>query len=279
MTTQQLSLGFSPCPNDTFMFYALIHNLVDTAKLSFSERLEDVETLNDLALSQELDISKVSCHAMGHIRDDYALLRSGGALGHGCGPLLITSSSAAVDTLAKKTIAVPGHYTTALLLLRLFNPALEHFVVMPFNKIMDAVLRGDADAGLIIHESRFTYQKYGLRKLADLGEWWEKETGLPVPLGGIVAKRSLGSETISVVERALRDSIIYARKNPEQAAHYINKHAQEMNADVCAAHIRLYVNNFSEDLGDEGSLAIELLMKKGEQSGIIPASNAPLFCK
>ncbi|MBC7963573.1 MAG: 1,4-dihydroxy-6-naphthoate synthase [Steroidobacteraceae bacterium] len=273
-----LTLGFSPCPNDTFMFYPLVHNLVDTGGLCYRERLEDVETLNQLALKGELDVSKVSYHALGHIRDEYALLRSGSALGRGCGPLLVAASSSSDPAdLRGKTIAVPGRYTTALLLLRLFDPSLNNFIVMPFNEIMDAVLKGDADAGLIIHESRFTYQGYGLHKLLDLGEWWEAESGLPIPLGGIVARRALGAETIAAVERALRSGVAYARSHPDEAAHYICEHAQEMSAEVCAAHIDLYVNDFSSDLGDEGLRAVECLLQRAEQAGIIPASKVPLF--
>lgn len=272
-----LSLGFSPCPNDTFMFYPLVHRLVDTGGLSYRERLEDVETLNQLALKGELDVSKVSYHALGHIRDEYTLLRSGSALGRGCGPLLVAAENLEPADLRGRTIAVPGRYTTALLLLRLFDPSLENFIVMPFNEIMDAVMRGDADAGLIIHESRFTYQGYGLRKLLDLGEWWEGETGLPIPLGGIVARRSLGAATIAAVERALRDGVSYARSHPDEAARYICEHAQEMSREVCAAHIGLYVNDFSADLGDEGVRAIQCLMERGERAGIIPGSVASFF--
>lgn len=272
-----LTLGFSPCPNDTFMFYPLVHKIVDTGGLSYRERLEDVETLNQLALSGELDVSKVSYHALGHIRDEYALLHSGSALGRGCGPLLVAGSNIDTSDLRGRTIAVPGRYTTALLLLRLFDPSLTNFIVMPFNEIMDTVLKGNADAGLIIHESRFTYQGYGLHKLLDLGEWWEAETGLPIPLGGIVARRSLGAETIAAVERALRAGVEYARSHPDQAAHYIGEHAQEMSAEVCAAHIELYVNDFSSDLGDEGMRAISGLLQRAEQAGIIPPSTMPLF--
>jgi 1,4-dihydroxy-6-naphthoate synthase len=276
-TQKQLTLGFSPCPNDTFMFHPLVHKLVDCRGILFQERLEDVETLNLLALRGELDICKVSYHALGHIRGDYALLRSGSALGRGCGPLLVASANLKPGDLRGKTIAVPGRHTTALLLLRLFDPTLENFLVMPFNEIMDAVLEGNADAGLIIHESRFTYQGYGLRKLVDLGEWWETETGLPIPLGGIVARRSLGQETIAAVEQALRDGVDYARAHPEQAARYICEHSRELSRDVCAAHIKLYVNEFSVDLGAEGLRAIQRLMERGERAGIIPASAISLF--
>jgi 1,4-dihydroxy-6-naphthoate synthase len=259
------------------MFYPLVHRLVETGGLSFAERLEDVESLNLLALKGELDVSKVSYHALGHIRDEYALLRAGSALGRGCGPLLVAADGISLGDLRGKTIAVPGRYTTALLLLRLFDPGLENFIVMPFNEIMDAVLRGDADAGLIIHESRFTYLGYGLHKLLDLGEWWEGETGLPIPLGGIVARRSLGGGTIAVIERALRDAVAFARSHPVEAARYICEHAQEMSSEVCAAHIELYVNDFSVDLGDEGLRAINCLMERSEKAGLIPVSDLSLF--
>lgn len=274
---KELTLGFSPCPNDTFMFYPLVHGLVDTAGLSYRERLEDVETLNLLALKGELDVSKVSYHAFGHIRDDYVLLRSGSALGRGCGPLLVAGGRMDPVELRGKTIAVPGRYTTALLLLRLFDPALDNFIIMPFNEIMDAVLSGNVDAGVIIHESRFTYQGFGLHKLLDLGEWWESETNLPTPLGGIVARRSLGAENIAAVERALQAAVEYARKNPEAATRYIGEHAQEMSPEVCAAHIDLYVNDFSTDLGDEGIRAVSCLLQRAEQSGIISPSVVPTF--
>ncbi len=275
--TQKLTLGFSPCPNDTFMFYPLVHNLVDTGGLAYQERLEDVETLNQLALKGELDISKVSYHALGQIRDQYALLRSGSALGRGCGPLLVAADNIDPTDLHGRAIAVPGRYTTALLLLRLFDPALHNFIVMPFNEIMDAVLKGHVDAGLIIHESRFTYQGFGLHKLLDLGEWWEGETNLPLPLGGIVARRSLGAETITAVERALRGGVEYARTHPGEATRYIGEHAQEMSPEVCASHIDLYVNDFSSDLGDEGIRAISTLLRCAEQAGLIPPSSVPLF--
>ena len=275
----QLTLGFSPCPNDTFMFYPLVHSLVDTGGLSYRERLEDVETLNRLALRGELDVSKVSYHALGHIREEYALLRSGSALGRGCGPLLVASGNIDPRDLAGKVIAVPGRYTTAMLLLRLFDPSLDKFLVLPFNEIMDAVLKGHVDAGVIIHESRFTYQGFGLHKLLDLGEWWEGETGLPIPLGGIVARRSLGVETIAAVERALKAGVEYARMHPDEAARYIGEHAQEMSPEVCAAHIGLYVNDFSTDLGDEGVRAISCLLQRAEQAGLIPPSTVPLFAR
>ena len=272
-----LTLGFSPCPNDTFMFYPLVHGLVDTGGFSFNERLEDVETLNRLAVKGVLDISKVSYAALGHFREQYVLLRAGSALGRGCGPLLVAKEPIDPAALQGKTIAIPGRYTTAHLLMRLYTPALENFLEMPFHEIMDAVMTGRADAGVIIHESRFTYQGFGLHQLVDLGEWWENETGLPIPLGGIVAKRSLGVATIRSIEQALAAGVDYARSNPEAATRYIREHAQEMNEQVCAAHIGLYVNDFSQQLGPEGEQAIAELLRRAEAAGLVPASEAPLF--
>jgi len=272
-----LTLGFSPCPNDTFMFYPLVHGLVDTGSFSFNERLEDVETLNRLAVKGILDVTKVSYAALGHIRDEYALLRAGSALGRGCGPMLVAKELLDPAALQGKTIAIPGRYTTAHLLMRLYAPSLTTFLEMPFHEIMDAVMTGRADAGVIIHESRFTYQGFGLQQLVDLGQWWENETGLPIPLGGIVAKRSLGADTIHTIEQALAAGVDYARSNPEAATRYIREHAQEMNEQVCAAHIGLYVNDFSQQLGAEGEEAIAELLRRAEAAGLIPASEEPLF--
>ena len=272
-----LTLGFSPCPNDTFMFYPLVHGLVDTGGYSFNERLEDVETLNKLAVKGVLDVTKVSYAALGHFREQYALLRAGSALGRGCGPLLVAKEPLDPAALQGKTIAIPGRYTTAHLLMRLYNPSLTTFLEMPFHEIMDAVMTGRADAGVIIHESRFTYQGFGLHQLIDLGEWWENETGLPIPLGGIVAKRSLGAATIRTIEQALAAGVDYARSNPDAATQYIREHAQEMNEQVCAAHIGLYVNDFSQQLGTEGEQAIAELLRRAEAAGLVPASEAPLF--
>ena len=275
--TKTLTLGYSPCPNDTFIFDALVHRRIPLGDLDFQERLEDVETLNRLAVQGVLDVSKVSYAALGHFRDQYALLRAGSALGRGCGPLLVVKEQLAVGDLVGTTVAIPGRYTTAHLLLRLFNPDLVHFLEMPFHEIMDAVMTGRADAGVIIHESRFTYQGYGLHQLVDLGAWWEQETGLPIPLGGIVAKRALGGEAIRTIEQALTAAVEYARANPAAAARYIREHAQEMSAEVCSAHIGLYVNDFSQQLGPEGEQAIVELLRRAEAAGIIPASQAPLF--
>jgi 1,4-dihydroxy-6-naphthoate synthase len=274
---RKLTLGYSPCPNDTFIFYPLVHGLIDSPGFSFSERLEDVETLNRLALNGELDISKISYHLLGFIRSDYCLLRSGGALGRGCGPLVVSRKYAGMEEIKGKRIAVPGRYTTACLLLRLFDPDLDNIVFLPFHEIMGAVARGEADAGVIIHESRFTFPEYGLTRLLDLGDWWERETGHPIPLGGIVAKRSLGLEIVTALEQMLRLSVEYAFAHPDAATAYIRSHSQEMSDEVCAAHIGLYVNSFSRDLGKEGEAAVMTLLGRAEAAGLIPRSMESVF--
>jgi len=274
---QNLTLGYSPCPNDTFIFYPMVHGLVGSPELSFSERLEDVETLNRLALKGELDITKISCHLLGYIRKDYCLLRSGGALGRGCGPLVVSRRFTRMGELKGRRIAVPGRYTTAYLLLRLFDPELDSFIFLPFHEIMGAVANGEADAGVIIHESRFTFSGHGLTRLLDLGDWWENETGHPIPLGGIVAKRSLGEETVTILERILRASVEYAFAHPGAANAYIRAHSQEMSDEVCAAHIELYVNRFSLDLGKEGEAAVTALLSRAEAAGLVPSSPESIF--
>jgi 1,4-dihydroxy-6-naphthoate synthase len=277
MTSPPLTLGFSPCPNDTYIFHALVHGLVDTGGLSFQERLADVETLNRLVLAGELAVSKISYHLLGHVRDRYCLLTTGGALGRGCGPLVVGRQSLPLTELRNKPIAVPGRYTTACLLLRLYDPGFTELVVMPFHEIMPAVVRGEVAAGVIIHESRFTFQEHGLVQLADLGQWWEEVSGHPIPLGGIVARRTLGETTLGRLNRALRASVEYARSQPAAARDYIRTHSQEMSDEVCAAHIDLYVNDFSLDLGKEGRAAVRALLERAEQGGIIPPSTLDLF--
>ena len=275
----RLSLGFSPCPNDTFVFHALVHGLVPCDGLGFSERLEDVETLNGWALSGLLDVSKISYHLLGHILKDYLLLTSGGALGRGCGPLLVAREPLDAGRLAGRKIALPGRYTTAALLLRLFAPSLADFVYLPFDRIMGAVADGTVDAGVIIHESRFTFADHGLVQVLDLGQWWERETGHPIPLGGIAAKRELGTETLLALERGIALSVDYAFRHPAQARPYIRAHSQEMSDQVCDAHIGLYVNDFSRALGAEGEAAVRLLLERAAAAGIVPASSEPLFAR
>jgi len=273
----ELSLGFSPCPNDTFIFNALVHGLVPGPGLSLSPRLEDVETLNRLVLAGALDVSKISYHLLGHVLEEYLLLRSGGALGRGCGPLLVSRTQLDPGMLKDRPIALPGEYTTAALLLRLFDPSLANLVYLPFEKIMPAVADGSVAAGVIIHESRFTYQELGLCKLVDLGQWWEETTSHPIPLGGIVARRSLGRETLLALEEALTQSVRHAFDNPGAARGYIRAHSQEMSDAVCDAHISLYVNDFSVNLGAEGAAAVRLLLDRAAQAGIMKPSTRPLF--
>jgi len=274
-----LSLGYSPCPNDTFIFYALVHGKIDTGGLKFKEILLDVETLNLSAMKRELDITKVSYNAFGNLRDDYCLLRSGGALGRGCGPLVVASKECEMKDLKGKTIAIPGELTTAYLLLQLYDPDFRSNVkAMPFHEIMGAVKEGKADAGLIIHEGRFTYSSYGLKKIIDLGAWWEKETDMPIPLGCIIAERSLGIDVISKIERLIRESVQYAMSRPEMlGVKYIKEHSQELDDSVIDEHIKLYVNDYSIDLGDDGIRAVRKLLDMAEERGIIKKSSKPVF--
>ena len=273
-----LSIGFSPCPNDTFIFHALMHGLVADPQLSFSkEILADVETLNEWALEGRLDVSKVSFHAFGHILDDYVLLDAGSALGLGCGPLLVAGKPLTNADLERGKIAIPGNYTTAVMLLRLFAPQCDNLVVMSFEQIMPAIIAGEVDAGVIIHESRFTYPQYGLHLIQDLGQWWEEVSGHPIPLGGIVAKRSLGEEKIAIIQRLIRDSVRWAFSNPESSRDYIKQHAQEMDAQVTREHIKLYVNSSSEHLENEDVMAITDFLKRGREAGIIPPGRDDWF--
>jgi len=272
-----LSLGYSPCPNDTYIFYALTHGKVEMHGFSIVERLEDVETLNQLALCGQLDLTKISYHALGHLRDRYVLLHSGGALGRGCGPLVIASAATNMHSLRGRRIAIPGKLTTANLLLQLYGAGYDDLLVVPFDQVMPTLKRGEADAGVIIHESRFTYRESGFHEVLDLGAWWETDTGLPIPLGGILARRDLGSEVIKAVDRAIRSSLEYAQQNPQEPRAYIREHAQELDDKVIDAHIDLYVNDFSLDLGEQGVAAVETLMAKAEERGLIPKCSDPLF--
>lgn len=274
--TTPLSLGYSPCPNDTFIFYALTHGLIADAP-AVSERLEDVETLNQLARLNILDLTKISYHAVGHLRREYALLRSGGALGRGCGPLVVAREPLTMEQLRNRPLAIPGELTTANLLLQLHGDGFKQTVSMPFHQIMPAVASGQFVAGVIIHESRFTYRQHDLHQVLDLGRWWEEETGCPIPLGGILARRSLGPELINRVDRALQASIDYAFSHPQEPRSYIRRHAQELDDEVIDQHIGLYVNDFSRDLGDEGMRAVQTLLRRAEERQLIPPCELPLF--
>lgn len=272
MNVQPFSIGYSPCPNDTFIFYALSHGLIKPAGWRpAQEVLADVETLNAWALEHRLDITKVSCHALGHVLDRYVLIRSGGALGRGCGPLIVSPRILDPAELAGLTVAIPGEYTTAAMLLRLFAPECRQTVTMRFDAIMPALAAGKVDAGVIIHESRFTYKEQGLQLVRDLGEWWEEVSGCPIPLGGIAVRRSLGPVMIGRVEAAIRESLQWAWANQPKCMGYIRQHAQEMEEGIIREHIGLYVNEFSEDLGPEGCAAVEIFLEKGREAGLLPA--------
>lgn len=277
MTDITLTLGYSPCPNDTFIFNALVHSLVPCEGIFFIERLEDVETLNRLAMEEALDLTKISYHALGHLRDRYVLLHSGGALGRGCGPLVVSQQPTTMDQLRNQTILIPGELTTAHLLLQLYGGGFSKVKSLPFDQIIPALARKEAAAGVIIHESRFTYQQLGLHQVLDLGQWWEQLTGLPIPLGGILARRSLSHEVIEKIDSALRASVIYAQQHPQAAMNYIRSHAQELADSVTLDHIHLYVNEFSVHLGDEGIAAVQQLLSRAQQQGIIPHCELPLF--
>ncbi len=284
-----LRLAYSPCPNDTYIFHAWVHGLIPNAP-PVNERLEDIDTLNRLALEEEADIIKVSMHAFAYLSETYALLHAGGAMGRGCGPLVVArkdswlrpapsvqQGAVLADHLGRARIAIPGELTTGALLLGLFAGGRMDTVVMPFDRIMPAVASGGVEAGVIIHEGRFTFGSYGLRRLVDLGEWWEDSTGLPVPLGGIAVSRSLSEALQADVERAVRASVDHASFHPDAALEYIHNHAQEMDPAVCQAHIDLYVNDFTRDYGPEGEEAIRRLLATAAELGVAPRSDKSLF--
>lgn len=274
----KLSLGFSPCPNDTFIFDALIHHKIDTEGLDFEVFFDDVETLNQKAFKKELDITKLSYHAFAYVAENYVLLDAGSALGFGVGPLVIAKEQQESGVkITTERIGIPGKYTTANFLFSLAYPEANNKVEMLFSDIEDAVLRGDIDYGLIIHENRFTYQQKGLVKITDLGDFWEKLTGCPIPLGGIVARRSLPNDIKQKINRVLRRSVEFAFANPKSGIDFIRSHAQAMDEAVMYNHIELYVNKYSISLGEEGRKAIELLFDTASKKEVIPAINKNLF--
>jgi 1,4-dihydroxy-6-naphthoate synthase len=257
----RLTLGLSPCPNDTFIFDALVNGAIDTGGLRFDPVLEDVETLNEWALAGRLDVTKLSYGVLPLVQDRYALLSSGGALGRGVGPLLVARPGAGPFSPETATVAIPGRHTTAHLLFSRAYPTAAHKRFMVFSEIEEAVLSGAVDAGVIIHEGRFTYQARGLAKLADLGELWERETGVPIPLGGIVARRTLDPAVQREVERLIRASVEHAFARYPAISEYVRRHAQELDERVMRQHIDLYVNDFSLDLGEAGRRAVEKLLE------------------
>jgi 1,4-dihydroxy-6-naphthoate synthase len=282
MSTVPLSLAYSPCPNDTYIFAAWTKGMLAGAP-QVEVVLDDVEALNEAALAGRHALTKVSYGAIPYLLGRYRILRAGGALGRGCGPLVVAKPGAAGEAPALSSlrpharIAIPGSMTTAYLLLRLALQRPIDAIPMRFDRIVDAVARGEVDAGLIIHESRFTYQRAGLVQLSDLGAWWEGETGHPIPLGAILARRDLDDGTTARIDETIRASLDFARADEAAVAPYVREHAFEMDDDVMRAHIALYVNAYSRDVGDEGLAAIEALFEFASAARLIPAGVHPEF--
>ena len=273
----KLTLGFSPCPNDTFIFDALVHGKIDLEGLEFEVVMADVEELNRRAFAGDLDITKLSYHAYAYLLKQYVLLDAGSALGNNCGPLLIAKKSRTDEEIEQALIAIPGKYTTANFLLSLAFPRAERKIEMLFSDIENAILNKKVDAGLIIHENRFTYQQKGLIKIIDLGEYWEQSTGLPIPLGGIVAKRSLPYNILHKINHLVGKSVRFALDNPAASLDFVKCHAQEMEEKVMYEHIRLYVNDYTVNLGGAGRTAVGRLFDVATAKGIIPPYKEEIF--
>jgi len=279
MDPTTLSIGFSPCPNDTFLFDALIHHKIDTEGLKFEPVLEDVESLNCKAFEAVLDITKLSFYAYGFVSNEYQLLDSGAALGYGVGPLLISRKKFNDPLNEIKSVAIPGKYTTANFLFSLYFPEPVSKHEMHFSKIEDAVLSGEVDAGVIIHENRFTYASKGLNKIIDLGTKWEEVTASPIPLGGIAVRRSLSQDLKLKLNSLVKKSVEYAIADPQSSVHFVKSNAQEMDPAVVKKHIDLYVNESSIDIGNKGRDAIYRLYQKAEQMNLIKTLKEPIFLK
>lgn len=273
----KLKLGFSPCPNDTFIFDAMIHGKIDTEGLEFEVVMEDVEKLNQLAFAESLHITKLSYHAFAHLTKSYKLLDSGSALGNNCGPILIAKEHRSPTEINNLVIGIPGKMTTANFLLSLAYPDANKKKEMLFSDIEQALLDGEIDAGLIIHENRFTFQEKGLVKLMDCGEYWESTTQLPIPLGGIVVSSKLPLEIQQKVNRVMKRSVEYAFKNPDASKPFVKEHAQEMDEEVMRQHINLYVNEYSVSLGEKGRQAVETLFEEAKHKKIIENQNIDIF--
>ncbi len=274
---QKISLVFSSCPNDTFIFDAMVHHKIDTEGLEFDVHIGDVEELNRMAFASELDITKISFNAYLQLVNGYVLLDSGAALGENCGPLIISTDAFSTSDLAQKKVAIPGKNTTANLLYTLAFPDAKNKEEMIFSDIEEAVLKKQVDAGLIIHESRFTYAQKGLKKIIDLGEWWEETTQSPTPLGGIMAKRRLDKDLLLKINRVMKRSVQYAFDHPKEALPYITHYAQEMEEEVMYKHIDLYVNQYTLDLGEKGKKAVHTLLNKAQEAGLVAPTEAELF--
>jgi len=290
LMVSKLTLAYSTCPNDTFIFHALKYNLINRHNLDFDIKLADVEELNLKAKNNIYDISKLSFAAIGHLQQNYGLLRTGAAVGRGCGPLIVARKDYAKKNYLNNTpckIAIPGVNTTANMLLQLYLlegkntklSSLKNYTTtsMIFDKIMPALYNNEFQLGVIIHEGRFTYKNYDLICIADLGQWWEKETGLPIPLGGIAVKRNIPIEIIKKIESVIGESIKYGFKNQDASIDYIKQYAQEIEDSIIKEHINLYVNDFSINLGKEGEKAIEEFFKKAKKHHLLPEYNQPIF--
>lgn len=273
-----LTLAYSPCPNDTYIFAALTNGLLENAP-AVKVQLEDIENLNNSAMKADYELTKVSYGAIPLLMEDYRILRAGGALGRGCGPLLIArpNSGTRLEDFKDRLIAIPGEMTTAFMLLRLAMGGRPQTLSVRFDQVVDAVANGTADAGLIIHESRFTYQETGLVQVIDLGDWWESQTGMPIPLGAILARRDLDEATSRDVNDAIVRSLRFARDNERAVMKYVREHATEMQEEVMRKHIALYVNEFSDDVGDEGIAAVKELFSRAHAAGIIPETAGAEF--
>ena len=273
----KITLGFSPCPNDTFIFDAMIHQKIDTYGLEFNYVFGDVEELNRMAAQGKLDVTKLSFNAFFSVADKYCLLNSGAALGKNNGPILIGKNKFPWKDIPKLKIAIPGHNTTANLLLSVACPEANNKIEYLFSDIEAAVINGDVDAGLIIHENRFTYTYRGLHKIIDLGEYWEKLTSSPIPLGGIAVKRGLPKDLQLKIDKVLKNSVLYAFDHPREATGFIKANAQEMNEEVMYKHIQLYVNDFTRDLGTDGKKAVNTLYRKAREMNLVEELNQDLF--
>lgn len=273
-----LSLAYSPCPNDTYVFAAWANALLEDAP-PVRVHLEDVENLNNSALKADYELTKVSYGAIPMLTKNYRILRSGGALGRGCGPLLVAKpgSGDSLDAFKDKIVAIPGELTTAFMLLRLAMGMRPQTLMMRFDQIVDAVAGGGADAGLIIHESRFTFEEHGLVQVADLGEWWEQQTGLPIPLGAILIRNDLDEGSAAQINDVIRRSLRCARENERTVAPYVREHAAEMSEDVMRRHIETYVTPFTDDIGEEGIRAVRALFERAREAQILPQAAEPVF--
>jgi 1,4-dihydroxy-6-naphthoate synthase len=276
---KRISLAFSPCPNDTFIFDAIVHNKIDTEGFQFDYELHDVEYLNLKAFDSKYDVTKLSFHAYAHLNEKYVLLTSGAALGNNCGPLLVCSDLSLIEKkgLENCKIAIPGKYTTAHFLLNIFNSSISDKQELLFSDIERAILEKRVDAGVLIHENRFTYAERGLKKIADLGEYWEKKSGFPIPLGAIAIKRSFDSKTQQQINRIIKRSIEFAFANPDSGKEFVKQNAAEMSEEVMYKHINLYVNQHTLDLQGVGKQAVSEFYRIAENLKVIPKFNLPIF--